>query len=581
MSRSPTTRRMLHVALIAAVAAVACSASPVPRPSPPSPRTGVVTITVVGTNDVHGQLGRLPLLGGYVDILRELRAADGGGVVLVDGGDMFQGTIESNLNEGAAMVEAYAALGYAAAAIGNHEFDFGPVGEAATPQRADDDPRGALRARAAQAVTAGFALLAANLIDERTGKRVEWPGASATKLHEVAGVWVGIIGVTTTETPYTTIATNFEGLSVAPLAPTIVSEAAALRERGADVVIVVAHAGGKCREFSDPDDLSSCAGDTEIFEVARALPAGAVDVIVAGHSHAGVAHRVNGIPIIESFSKARAFGRVDLAVDRRAGRVVSSEIFSPQSLCGDASRGAVCAPGEYEGHTVVEDARVAQLIAVPVEAARSARERGVGVTVEVAVKAAYGRESALGNLFADMMRVARPDADVALTNGGGLRADLPVGPLTYGELYEAMPFDNRFALVQMRGADLRRIVASNLRGSHGIFSLSGVRVVATCRGSSLAVELAREDGTRITDEEALVIATSDFLAAGGDGVFGRLKLPKGAIRLDDGPPIRDAIAAALPARGVSLSGEDPRLQDRKTPRIQYPGSRPVLCDGAH
>ena len=126
-----------------------------------------VVITVIGTNDVHGELvarddrGGLTTFSGYVAAIRAARANDGA-VLLVDGGDMWQGTLESNLNEGEAIVEIYNVLGYAAATIGNHDFDFGPVGPKAIPEDDGDDPQGALRARAAGA---NFPLVAANLID--------------------------------------------------------------------------------------------------------------------------------------------------------------------------------------------------------------------------------------------------------------------------------------------------------------------------------------------------------------------------------------------------------------------------------
>ena len=95
-----------------------------------------VTISIVGTNDLHGHIEALPRIGGYIANLRRARARDGGGVVLLDAGDMFQGTLESNMNEGAAVVRAYNVLKYDAAAVGNHEFDFGPVGPATAPRRA-------------------------------------------------------------------------------------------------------------------------------------------------------------------------------------------------------------------------------------------------------------------------------------------------------------------------------------------------------------------------------------------------------------------------------------------------------------
>ena len=151
--------------------AAGCAPAVAPPPAAAPTSAAPITLSIVGTNDLHGGVvarngrGGLALLGGYVNNLRAARARDGGAVLLIDAGDMFQGTLESNLGEGAAVVAAYNALGYAAAAIGNHEFDFGPVGPAATPRTPADDPRGALKARAAEA---RFPFLAANLIETAT-----------------------------------------------------------------------------------------------------------------------------------------------------------------------------------------------------------------------------------------------------------------------------------------------------------------------------------------------------------------------------------------------------------------------------
>src|SRR4029079_1151375 len=126
---------------LAALLAVACSVTP--RDS--------ITLSVVGTNDLHGRVvseqgrGGLALLDGYLRNLRAARAHDGGAVLLIDAGDLFQGTLESNLNEGQSVIAAYNALGDAAAAVANHDFDFGPTGPASTPLQPTDDPRGALK----------------------------------------------------------------------------------------------------------------------------------------------------------------------------------------------------------------------------------------------------------------------------------------------------------------------------------------------------------------------------------------------------------------------------------------------------
>ncbi len=134
-------------------------------------------LTVFGTNDVHGQLlpaanrAGLVAISAYVDALRAARREDNGGLLVIDAGDMWQGTLESNLVEGAAVVEAYNAIGYDAAAIGNHEFDFGPAGKKTIPRNSGDDPRGALKLRISEAT---FPVLAANIIDESTQRPVEW-----------------------------------------------------------------------------------------------------------------------------------------------------------------------------------------------------------------------------------------------------------------------------------------------------------------------------------------------------------------------------------------------------------------------
>ncbi len=524
------------------------------------------TLSVIGTNDLHGHVEALPMFGGFVDNLRRTRQQDGGDVLLLDAGDMFQGTIASNRTEGAVVVRAYAALGYAAAAIGNHEFDYGPVGPAETP-RPGDDPRGALRARAAEAP---FPLLDANLIDETTGTHPDWKNVVPAIVREIGGVKVGILGVMTAGTARATLPANFAGLSVTPLAPAIAAAAADARRRGATVVIAVAHAGGDCHHFNAPADLSSCETDQEIFQVARDLPTGTVDAIVAGHTHKGVAHRVNGIPIVEAFANGRAFSRVDLTVDRGSGRVVGARIFPPQDVPPPDSLQLV----GYEADVVRPDPAVAAAVAPALAATAAVREQRLGVDLGEPIPRAQKTESPLGNLIADLMRAARPDADVAMTTAGAVRTDLPVGPLTYGRLFETLPFDNRFALVHLTGSELGRLVERNLTHGGAVLSLSGVRAAASCAGGELQVSLTRPDGRAVAPDAGLTLAVSEYLATGGDRFFPAGL--QGRARIVDGPPIRDAIADQLRARRAVPPLHE--LYDPEHPRVAYPGKRPVHCD---
>ena len=516
-----------------------CATSGTPeRPAGLATAPGTVTLSIVGTNDLHGGVaaregrGGLALLGGYLRNLRAARARDGGAVLLLDGGDMFQGTMESNREEGAPVVAAYNALGYTAAAVGNHEFDFGPTGPAATPRNAGDDPNGALKARAREA---RFPLLAANLLDRARNAPVEWPNVQPTALVDAAGVKVGIIGIMTRGALTATIAANVTRLAIAPLSDTIRTHAPALRARGAEVVVVAAHAGGRCTQFDRPEDTSSCDANGEIFVVARELPAGLIDAIVAGHTHAAIGHQMAGIPITEALSNGRAFGRIDLIVDRASRKVVGKRSYPPVDLV----------PGEYEGSPVAPDAAIERILAPSMDAVRVVKSRPIGNVVLDTPIRRQAPLSPLGQLFSDAMLAWSPGADVALNNsGGGLRADLPAGPLIYNSVFEVMPFDNIMVRIRLTGAQLREVFANYLpRGR--VLGFSGVRVRADCSGGTPRVTLTRPSGTPVRDDEPLQVVVSDFVATGGDGILTPVT-PPGGFPIDYTTPLmRDVFADYL------------------------------------
>jgi 5'-nucleotidase len=496
-----------------------------------APQAPTVTLSIVGTTDLHGRIhgdggrGGLALFGGYLAALRAARAADGGGVVLLDAGDTFQGGLDSNLSEGAVVIDAYNALGYTALAIGNHDFEYGAVDQWDPAPSAPGDLRGALKARAAQA---RFPFLAANLVEGPSGAAVAWPNVLPSALVEVAGLRVGIIGAMTEPALSMTLAANVRDLAVTPLAPAIDREARRLRNAGAAVVAVVAHAGGSCESFADPDDLRSCHGGAEMFQVIRALPADRIDAVVAGHTHAAVAHRVHGVPVVQAYSWGGWFSRVDLTVDLGAGRVAASRVFPPQEICARVDGAGRCttsndpagAPAHYEGRVVAPDARVTAAMTPALERVRALRATPLGVSLDAPLaRAASSGESALGNLFAEALRAAVPGANVAITFGngpGGLRADLDAGPLRLGDVYDAFPFDNRVARIATTADGLRRLIRDRVRRPRWrgrAFGVSGLHVSLTCGPAGVDVALASPTGARLAPDERLVVATTDFLAS--------------------------------------------------------------------
>ncbi len=535
-----------------------------------------LVISFIGTNDVHGQilpkenpaepqhgLAGLALFSAYVDAIREARADDGGAMLLIDAGDMWQGTLESNLSEGASMIAAFNALGYTAAALGNHEFDFGPAGPAPIPESDADDARGALKARAREAT---FPILAANLIDDATGKPVEWENIFPSVVIEVEGVKIGIIGILSENGLDAAIAANTIGLSLAPLAATIEKEARIVRDAGATVVIVTAHAGGGCAEFDDPYDASSCNLNHEIFQVANALPEGYVDHIFAGHAHMGIAHVVNGISITSSFSRTAAFGRVDMTIDRSNGMIASKQVYPPIPLANIPS---------YEGVDLSPSATVIAIVDQAVSSAAAVRSEAIGITLQTPFDLEGNPESSLGNLFVDSL-LDTIDADISMhINSGGIRSGLPAGDLTFGSVYEMMPFDNTLVIIELSGAELRQVIAEQSgRGSRRV-GFSGMRVDISCSGPTTIADLQLADGRTIEDDDTIRIALANFVAMGGDRVLASV-IPAGGFTMrDDAPLVRDVIIRSLRKRGGSISAQDFLSSDE--PRWNMPDADNSVC----
>lgn len=540
-----------------------------------------VTISIVGTNDLHGHFltdeqgrGGLTVLAGYIDNLRAARAADGGGVLVLDAGDTFQGGIESNLAEGLMIVDAYNAIGYSALAVGNHDFDYGPVDprEPAAewlPRhvRGGDpgDMQGALKAAAARA---HFPFLAANIVDEKSAKPVSWPNVAPSALVEIAGVRVGLIGMITETGLRQTLAAHVVGLATRPLAPTVAEQARALREGGAEIVVLATHAGGWCGETKNPRDLSSCDDGSEIFNLARELPRGTLQAIVAGHTHGTVAHFVNDVPIISVPNFGGQFGRIDLELDAKRREVAAVHIHEPQGVCtrvipssGECAVAPAGVAAEYEGKPVIASAAVAAAIEPELQRVRALRAEPLGAVADAPLSRGTGLDGALGNIFADALLAVVPHADVALGYGagrGGLRADLAEGPLTFGQAYDVFPFDNRITRVQLTGAQLERVIAAQLPlwidGRRGLPGLAGLRVSVACAQGQAQVHLEHQSGGTVGADEPLVLA----MASNTVGRFAATALSgEPEITAAELPIlVRDAFADWLLERGGHLAPAD-------------------------
>jgi 5'-nucleotidase len=454
----------------------------------PGPRC----VQIAAMNDVHGRLERLPLLAGRLAQIRRE-----GPTLLLDAGDGMQGTLEVALSRGESLVAAYRAMGLAAAALGNHDFDYGQE---------------ALRRRIA---AAPYPFLSANLVERATGRLPGWPNLGGRRLFRFrGGPVVGVVGLAGEHTPYGTMPGNVRGLAFGRAARTLERQAKALRAEGAELVVAVAHLGGRCGPEREPADLSGCELDSDLFRLAQSLPPGLVDAVVGGHTHAYLRRLVNGVALLEAGAWGQALGWLTLCVGE-------APRFRP------FLRAAGARP----------DRRVAAAIAPYLAAARADRERPVGVTLASPLTRDSTALSPLGAASAGAIRAAL-GTDFGLMNAGGLRADLPAGELRYGQLFEAMPFEDGLAVLRVRLADLAQMSRALTRGGRGFPQWSGLRF----QGGALTTC----DGQPLDPDRVYTLGTNEFLAAGGDGlrrVVTRLGPENVAMRGD--LLLRDAIAEWL------------------------------------
>ncbi|PTL75376.1 bifunctional UDP-sugar hydrolase/5'-nucleotidase [Vitiosangium sp. GDMCC 1.1324] len=572
---------------LGALVAAGCASAPRPVESSSSSSSlqapaEPVRLTLVGTNDFHGWLmphtttlsgglqveeGGAAVFAGYV---ARLRADNPGGVLLLDAGDLFQGTLASNLSEGASVVDVYNHLGYAAAALGNHEFDYGPVGPRTVPGPGED-PFGALTARIRQA---RFPLLAVNVRDAASGQPPAWLGNDGTLLVTLKGVKVGIVGLTTPSTPRISNPALVSTLRFDDMVSPTLEAAKRLRAQGAEVVVGLAHAGGKCADLSNPRDTSSCdRSDGEIIGLVESLPAGTLDAVFAGHTHQAMGHYFANVPVLSTWGQGRSFGVLELFVDPATHKVlpertrlqaaipVCARVEEKSGSCDPRKLkelgGAVqLVPPTFLGGPVVPDKEVEALLAPALARVEEEQRRPLGVTVSAPLGRDYEAESALGDVLSDALREMEK-ADVALLNSGGLRANLKAGAVTYGDLYEVMPFDNTVAIITVTGDELRRLLTAAYGTGSGVFQQSGLKVtLGKCTGPERLRDVTLANGKPLDPKRLYRVVLPDFLARGAGGL-GAVLSQVPAERIDLGLSrelvLRDAIATWWQSRGTPIS----------------------------
>ncbi|MEB3223524.1 MAG: bifunctional UDP-sugar hydrolase/5'-nucleotidase [Candidatus Sericytochromatia bacterium] len=446
------------------LAAALIVAGPVTLPAQAAPEA----LTILHTNDTHDHLEAFDVsgqkdIGGIArraTLFRRIRKETPATLVL-DAGDVFQGTPLFNFYSGEPDYLTMAQAGYDAVTVGNHDLDNG----------LDN-----LRLQA-EHLGKGRGPISANMRDDR-GK----PLFESHRVLTVGKLKVAVIGALGVEAFHAVAEPRRRGVQVNDPLQALRPLIQKLRPT-VDLVVLLTHIGHEAE-----------------VELAQALPE--VDLIVGGHSHTKVEapvvvkHPGRNTLVVQAFQWGQFVGRLDLQVEGR--KIVSHRgQLLPVSTDIQPDPGVAATVSRYADRIAIEMRQVVGR--AEVEFPNNRKREG---------------DTPLGNLVADVMRESM-GADVGIMNSGGIRAALPKGDLTRGMVFSMLPFENYLVTFSCSGVELQRILdfAASRYGKSGSLQVSGVRYVVDGERATEVVV-----GDKPLDLAAQYrVTTNDYIAQGNDG----------------------------------------------------------------
>lgn len=503
------------------------------------------TLTILHTSDLHGHVDPADEPGGrdrgegLARVATAVRAvrAEGHPVLLLDSGDTIQGTPTQALVFSGAIrstadptVRAMNLVGYAAMAVGNHEFDFGLP-----------------RLRSSQA-EAKFPWLSANIV--RTDGR---PAFEPYAVRTAGGVRVGILGLTTPTVPFWEAAAHVEGLRFLDAVEAARKYVPILRgKERCDVVVVLTHQGFERDLDTGAAREGGVSSENQAYALATEVPG--IDLLLTGHTHMAIEPRKLGPTWV---SQPGRFGntltRFDLSFKRTGGRLALAAVSGRNLSMKD----------------VAPDQAVVQSTAAERQAAlRLLSETVATLERPVSSRSARVADTALLDwLHAVQREQGRADLSFASLLPGSLQ-DWPAGPLTEGQIWDFYPYENTLVTVRATGKQVREALEVAARCVGGVAVQDGAPVwrrsgsvwgynCDTLDGADYALDPMRPEGSRVVflrragspvqDEDTFTVALNSYRASGGGGY----EIWRGCPRVADSPvSLRDLLIADARRRGT-------------------------------
>lgn len=485
----------------------------------PEPETNNYKLSIMHVNDTHARVDVLPKL---MTAVNEQRAKTPD-ALLLHAGDIFSGTLYFNEFEGQADLPFLNALKFDAITLGNHEFDLGSSSEG---HKALTD---FIKAAQFPVLTANVDFtkdsLFTGLFSDLVSSEPENGKIYAGMIKEVNGEQVGIFGLTTAETKDIASPGSVAFENYIDEAKKAVK---AFEDKGVDKIIALTHIGFDDNPAYDNDQI-----------LAKSVPG--IDIIVGGHSHTELkepflvdtntaGEKKDVTLIVQAKEYAGFLGTLNVEFDEQ-GVVVKHEgqLVEVGKLADDAEGLKLLAPFK-EKVDAVSKAEIGVTLTEDLVSPRVSEESAVSVR---------NSETVLGNIITDgMLAKAKQYTDkkvvMALQNGGGIRAAIPAGNITTGQVITVLPFGNTLALMNVTGAELKAAFEHSVKDAPkengGFLHISGAKLEydSSKEGGSRVVSLKYYDEATktyvdVTDNETYTVATNAFTAKGGDGfsMFGK------------------------------------------------------------
>ena len=452
-----------------------------------------VRVTILHINDTHGHAWvfnewRNPNIGGFsviATIVEEVRKeveSQGGHVIFLHAGDLNTGVPESDLQDAIPDIVALNMIGLDAMAVGNHEFD---------------NPREVLLK---QMKYADFPFLSANIVDGE-GK----PFFKPYIIKDFGDVKVAIYGLTTEETEILEplYLGDLKFLNAVEVSKKLIPE---LRKK-ADVVIALVHLGWGMEHPGNYTTSGQLAMRVE-----------GIDAIIDGHSHTKMekAKVVNGTIVVQAWELGKYVGRLDLDIEN--GKIVNwswkpipvnLKVYKGKDKEGKAIY-------EYVGKPYKENKYVKAALDYFKKVGSEKLDTVIGETkVLLSSKEARKKDTNLSNLITDAMRW-KTGADIAFTNGGGIRADILPGPIKIRDILTVLPFGNTLFVMKLTGEQVMKVLeyaATIPEGKGAYLHTSGL----TWKSKDGKVVEAYVNGEPLDPKKTYVVVTNNYMAGGGDG----------------------------------------------------------------